>query len=950
MQDCCSQVSCSVFLLLLLRLPVLLVTAHRVLSPHPEPIYPYHESFVRLSGYHNWMGRQSPKEEEVLQYCDGEFDVYFLFDISSNVVDWTDLFTSWEDMVEKYLNPKLRMSFIIFNSQAQIRMPLTSDRAAIRRHLSAVRKLQIFGPTFLHTGLEKVQRARTTANEQIQKVNLEATKRSSLIIAVVWGELSPQEVKESKWQANRARSMGAYVYCVGLGNYNRKQPAKSPPAPAPWPEKLKKKSPPPPAPSPAPAPPVNVSPTVVIICCCACQGMCVSRAMEGNVTMCNLHSPSCHQLPLMWSQCSNQRPRASPIIRTVETVGFPNPSMPCSAFFLLLLLLPPPIFRAGNSRYHRPGWRLFHRLGKGFRSSNSHQVQQTRQNFRQGQERSNCQGIFDLYFVLDKSGIVDNNWIYIYSFVESLVKKYQNPKLRMSFITYSTDAEIVLPLTSDRNKIHDGLSKLQKVVPEGYSYMHEGFKKANEQIQNAKSGGSHVNSVIIALTDGKLDMGTYYETLEKAEKARKMGATIYTVGVFEYDKGQIRDIADSPQHSFGVDNGFLALQDITNSLVSKSCVEVLSVDSPSVAPSPEDPPPEDPSPVAPIPVCAKEFYEVDITGHGFGSTKDKNQVICRFKFKESTDRVIDEKPIRMTDTTIICPGPKIEKSAQEVLLEVSLNNGVSFIGNKLSITSTNCVSMRDADATFNWNLLLFLTALLLIPLLLWCCWRLCCRKPKEPTPPPPQPVKEPEEENLLPPPHPPPPPLPPSPSPVNTNPTVIVACCGCGSRGMQGNLEPCCGYFHPSSHQVPLMWCHPTGRCTNFDCTQASCNPKICLPPNMDYLHLTQPSCTSQTVLQPSRECFDIQQPSCSPNICLRTSRECLPVAQTLGPQKICLSPNQECYSFNNYSQCHQSPPRYTKSPSRMLPLLPPRARQSIESLGHARPHHPTSKGLKFED
>uniref|UniRef100_A0A8C6R8H4 VWFA domain-containing protein n=1 Tax=Nannospalax galili TaxID=1026970 RepID=A0A8C6R8H4_NANGA len=598
--------------------------------------------------------------------------------------------------------------------------------------------------------------------------------------------------------------------------------------------------------------------------------------------------------------------------------------MPCSAFFLLLLLLPPPIFRAGNSRYHRPGWRLFHRLGKGFRSSNSHQVQQTRQNFRQGQERSNCQGIFDLYFVLDKSGIVDNNWIYIYSFVESLVKKYQNPKLRMSFITYSTDAEIVLPLTSD-------------------SLVHQAYPLL------ASSAGSHVNSVIIALTDGKLDMGTYYETLEKVSpvhRCQQLQFTSVIWGIYS------QDIADSPQHSFGVDNGFLALQDITNSV---------------------------------------KFYEVDITGHGFGSTKDKNQVICRFKFKESTDRVIDEKPIRMTDTTIICPGPKIEKSAQEVLLEVSLNNGVSFIGNKLSITSTNCVSMRDADATFNWNLLLFLTALLLIPLLLWCCWRLCCRKvgvllPTSPTlswhpytytfpprntepgnaaiqsasgfPSVPRPSQDPGgHRNLLPPPHPPPPPLPPSPSPVNTNPTVIVACCGCGSRGMQGNLEPCCGYFHPSSHQVPLMWCHPTAqngpgfnsqKCTNFDCTQASCNPKICLPPNMDYLHLTQPSCTSQTVLQPSRECFDIQQPSCSPNICLRTSRECLPVAQTLGPQKICLSPNQECYSFNNYSQCHQSPPRYTKSPSRMLPLLPPRARQSIESLGHARPHHPTSKGLKF--
>ncbi|KAL6087067.1 hypothetical protein STEG23_014717 [Scotinomys teguina] len=103
-----------------------------------------------------------------------------------------------------------------------------------------------------------------------------------------------------------------------------------------------------------------------------------------------------------------------------------------------------------------------------------------------------------------RSGSMAGNWKNIYLFTENLVKKFQSPKLRMSFITYSTDADILLPLTSDREEIHRGLLRLQKLVPEGRAFMHKGFMKAN--------------------------------------KSRRMGATVYTVGVHECDKQQ--DIID----------------------------------------------------------------------------------------------------------------------------------------------------------------------------------------------------------------------------------------------------------------------------------------------------------------------------------------------------------------------------------------------------------------------
>ncbi|XP_052588316.1 anthrax toxin receptor-like [Peromyscus californicus insignis] len=700
--------------------------------------------------------------------------------------------------------------------------------------------------------------------------------------------------------------------------------------------------------------------------------------------------------------------------------------MPCSTLFLLLLLLPPHDVKARSLRYHGPGWKLFPHLGKDFRTYNQRQIQHMRQNLRQGRAEEDCQGIFDLYFVLDKSGSVAKHWKDVYSFTENLVKKFQNSKLRMSFITYSTDADILMPLTSDRETIDDGLFRLQKLVPEGRSYMQKGFMKANEQIRNATLGGKLVNSVIIALTDGPLMIHSYKETLEEANKARRMGAIVYTVGVHEYNKQQIIEIADSPNNSFGVDNGFPALQDIIDMLVSKSCTEVLSVQ--------------------PSKVCVKDSYKVNISGHGFDNAKALSQVLCRFTFSDS--RIVDEAPIDKNENTISCPGPKILHTGEEVFLEVSLNNGLSFIGNKLTITGNSCgntegdalsgsrsgsipsqlqqedpglvpVDTKQADTkqadtndtkqadtndtkqadtkqadtndtkqaavpvsrainkpardstNFDWNLLLLIPVLLVAVLLLLCCsWKLCRRKPKKPPPTAPPSEKppgqasavksglertksteEPEEEERPPPSTSPPAPHAHPPPAVNPNPTVIVACCGCGNRRVQGSLDTCYNYFQPSCHQMPVMWCHPKvqGRCANFTvvnpgCSPASCSPKICLSPNRNCFHLTQAPCTSRLVLQPNGECFSIPQASCSSKICLGNSRECLPVTQTLC-SKMCL-PNQKYYTIN-YPQS-PCPTRCTGSPSRMLPLLTPHTRQSVESLCHTHPRHPSSKRQNF--
>lgn len=139
------------------------------------------------------------------------------------------------------------------------------------------------------------------------------------------------------------------------------------------------------------------------------------------------------------------------------------------------------------------------------------------------------------------------------------------------------------------------------------------------------------------------------------------------------------------------------------------------------------------------------------------------------------------------------------------------------------------------------------------------------------------------------------------------------------------------------------------GRCTNFtvlspSCTHASCSPKLCLPSNRDCLHLTKPSCSSRIVIQPSGECFGISQGSCGPKICLKAGQECLPVTPTLC-SKAC-PPSQKCFTLD----CSQSscPNRCTQAPSRMLPLLPPHTRQSVETLCQTYPCRPSSKEPKF--
>ncbi|KAM6306205.1 anthrax toxin receptor-like [Aegotheles albertisi] len=338
------------------------------------------------------------------------------------------------------------------------------------------------------------------------------------------------------------------------------------------------------------------------------------------------------------------------------------------------------------------------------------------------EEQRSCHGAFDLYFVLDKSGSVRNHWTEIYSFVESLAEKFISPMLRMSFIVFSSQGTTVMKLTENREAIRQGLNILERQVPGGDTLMHEGFKRANEQIYHETYGGVRTASVIIALTDGELQDVQFYYAEQEANRARSFGAIVYCVGVKDFNETQLSTIADSIDHVFPVTGGFYALRGTIDSILKKSCIEILAAE--------------------PSSVCAGESFQVVVRGNGFYHARNINQVLCSFKLNDSL--TINEKPTLVHDTYLLCPAPVIEDAGQVVFLQVSMNNGLTFISSSVSITSTQCLT---GTILFIALLILFL---LLALALLWWFWPLCCTVVIKEPPPPPPPEPESDDEDGLP--------------------------------------------------------------------------------------------------------------------------------------------------------------------------------------------------------
>ncbi|XP_048044136.1 ANTXR cell adhesion molecule 2a [Megalobrama amblycephala] len=332
-------------------------------------------------------------------------------------------------------------------------------------------------------------------------------------------------------------------------------------------------------------------------------------------------------------------------------------------------------------------------------------------------ESPSCHGAYDLYFVLDRSGSVSTDWGQIYDFVKNLTERFVSPNMRVSFIVFSSRAEIVLPLTGDRGKINNGLKILSEVRPAGETYMHEGIKLASEQMKEQIKKSS---SIIVALTDGKLEKYIHQLTKDEADIARKYGARVYCVGVKDFDEDQLADVADTKEQVFPVKGGFQALKGIVNSILKQSCTEILTVE--------------------PSSVCVNQSFDIVLRGNGFTLGKQTEGVICSFIVDGVTYK---QKPSKVMDNYVLCPAPVLYSVGQQMEVLISLNSGTSYITSAFIITASSC-----SDGTV--VAIVFLVLFLLLALaLMWWFWPLCCTvvikdPPPQRPPPPPPPIPEPD--------------------------------------------------------------------------------------------------------------------------------------------------------------------------------------------------------------
>ncbi|XP_063049401.1 anthrax toxin receptor 1-like, partial [Engraulis encrasicolus] len=289
----------------------------------------------------------------------------------------------------------------------------------------------------------------------------------------------------------------------------------------------------------------------------------------------------------------------------------------------------------------------------------------------------------------------------------------------MSFIVFSSRGNTIMKLTEDRVEIRKGLNMLRREIPGGDTFMHLGFEKANEQIMKENFGTA---SVIIGLTDGELNEQQLYAAQHEASRARALGAIVYCVGVKDFNETQLATIADTIEHVFPVTGGFHALRGVIDSIIRKSCIEILAAE--------------------PSSVCAGESFQVVVRGNGFLHARNIDQVLCSFKVNDTL--TINERPAGIEETFLLCPAPVIDEVGKVIYLQVSMNEGLSFITSNVHITTTECF---DGTILLITLLVLFL---LLALLFMWWFWPLCCTVVIKEPPPPPPPEPESEDEDGMP--------------------------------------------------------------------------------------------------------------------------------------------------------------------------------------------------------
>ncbi|XP_060247670.1 anthrax toxin receptor-like [Meriones unguiculatus] len=499
------------------------------------------------------------------------------------------------------------------------------------------------------------------------------------------------------------------------------------------------------------------------------------------------------------------------------------PQVPHCILFPLMLL--PSLLSTGNFLYMYPDWENYRGLGVDSRTFHHHEDQNKRHiRHQRNSNQEPCLATPDIYFVLDKSDRMARGWPYVSQFVEDMLQRLSNQDLRVSFISFSCKGNIILPITGNREEIKKGLQRLKNTIPAGHEELFQGLWKANKQIKKVNSGGVHRPSMIISVLFSPLDDITYNYSLEEVDIIRKMGTTIYSVGLGLSEEDQIKGLAGKPENAFP-NKKVEDMTDLITPLASKICPSLTSLDTRFI--------------------CMRESTPVVLRGKGFDFAMRKEDVICRFHFMDINKTFTDFKAFNLTNTTVTCPGPIVGEPGKMILVELSLDNGKNFMNKNLFVASKTCdvflevvaynlsfsqgatfpptvkpttrrhttpsttistttttpsikttptiatlpttksptteVLKPSIDGYIFAPIILFLV---LTTLLAGCFWQLCCHRPVEEELPKPEP--QPREKKQPPPPASLPTPTPPEdPSPI-----VIVCCCECCCVYVSSDTEP----------------------------------------------------------------------------------------------------------------------------------------------------------------
>jgi uncharacterized protein with von Willebrand factor type A (vWA) domain len=147
--------------------------------------------------------------------------------------------------------------------------------------------------------------------------------------------------------------------------------------------------------------------------------------------------------------------------------------------------------------------------------------------------KSRC-GQMDIILMVDLSGSVTGHKQYVHSALYAFVDGFSlsDKGVRMSLITFNSNADVRYPLGSDKTALKNAVDNLPD--PEGGTHMYKAFEKAGIEFDER---GTNTTRIIILISDGS---PMYVpQTIEIAKQLKQVyGATIFGVLIRTYDTNE----------------------------------------------------------------------------------------------------------------------------------------------------------------------------------------------------------------------------------------------------------------------------------------------------------------------------------------------------------------------------------------------------------------------------